>query len=606
MIQFKKVYRHLKKTKVFEQNISKYRILTFTVTPHWHNFLLLISGIISARGVKIDYYWNDFYTHDNKDTRADQKQIKTFFKNIQKEKLNKNLNLIDIKRVKSSKLNPKLLKIIQKQSEIDASNHLRKISLDKKSPRYRKIYINKLNQNIKLSSKIVSVVRKYKYSSAIIPAGSFLYEWGVVFKTLRYLNVDCCSIDYNIFGGSDKQLSVSWNYPSVIKDDIQFKDFKKYYKTLSKKTKTQIIKNSNKINDTFKSSYQSYWKNKKYNTIPGTQLVNQEKNIKSLVKKLEINKNEKIILLLPSHGYEQHFRMKNLIFKNYIDWLNKTIDKLINKKNIKIIVRCHPFPYNPNKDVINYQSSDETSLTILKKNKFYNHKNLKIIGPFEKINTYDLLKLTDLGIVYTSLTGLEMAMIGKKPIVCTNTSYSNEKYIFKPKNQKEYFRNIDSLLKKKNIISNDNVLRAKIFYYYFTNILPRAFPWSFIKNGFYYDHFNLINGLSYKNLFSNYIDTFDSFVFSNQIEKEKFKIDNYHNYLNFINQLFYRKKIAFLKNYIFKDFENIDYKYIQEKYPKFFKIIKKNSHKIVKIYERIHLNKKKEKSTFVNKIFKYF
>ena len=35
------------------------------------------------------------------------------------------------------------------------------------------------------------------------------------------------------------------------------------------------------INDTFKSSYQSYWKNKKYNTIPGTQLVNQEKNIKS-------------------------------------------------------------------------------------------------------------------------------------------------------------------------------------------------------------------------------------------------------------------------------------------------------------------------------------
>ena len=107
-------------------------------------------------------------------------------------------------------------------------------------------------------------------------------------------------------------------------------------------------------------------------------------------------------------------------------------------------------------------------------------------------------------------------------------------------------------------------------------------------------------------MFSNYIDTFDSFVFSNQIEKEKFKIDNYHNYLNFINQLFYRKKIAFLKNYIFKDFENIDYKYIQEKYPKFFKIIKKNSHKIVKIYERIHLNKKKEKSTFVNKIFKYF
>ena len=62
MISFPKVYNQLKKIKVFEENKSNKRILTFTVTPHWHNYLLLISGIITARGVKIDYYWNDFYT----------------------------------------------------------------------------------------------------------------------------------------------------------------------------------------------------------------------------------------------------------------------------------------------------------------------------------------------------------------------------------------------------------------------------------------------------------------------------------------------------------------------------------------------------------------
>tara|TARA_B100001173_G_scaffold312321_1_gene332935 strand:- start:1879 stop:3699 length:1821 start_codon:yes stop_codon:yes gene_type:complete len=606
MIQFEKVYRHLKKIKLFEKEISKHRILTFTVTPHWHNFLLLISGIVSARGLKIDYYWNDFYTHDNKDTKDDQKQISTFFKNIDRKKLNKNLNFFNIKQVKKTKLSLKLLNIIKKQSEIDASNHLRKINLDKKSQRYKEIYLNKLNQNINLSSKIVSVVKRYKYSSAIVPAGSFLYEWGVVFKTLRYLNIDCCSIDYNIFGASDKQLSVSWNYSSVIKDDFQFREFKKYFKTLSIQKKNEIIKSTNKINKTFKSSYASYWQNKKYNTVPGTQIVNQEKNIQSLLKKLDINKNDKIILLLPSHGYEQHFRMKNLIFKNYIEWLNLTINKLIVRKNIKIIVRCHPFPYNPNKDVINYQSSDETSLSVLKKNKFYNHENLKIIGPFDKINTYDLLKLADLGIVYTSLTGLEMAMIGKKPIVCTNTSYSDEKYICKPKNKKEYFSNIETLLKKNNTISKNNILRAKVFYYYFTNILPKTFPWSFIKNGFYYNQFNLVKALSYKNLFSSYIDTFDSFIFSNKIEKEKFKINNYNNYLTLINQLFYKKKIAILKNYIFKDYENINYEFIQEKYPKFFKIIQKNSPKIENIYKKIHFNKKKKKSTFIGKIFKYF
>ena len=59
MIPFEKIYKHLKRIKVFEDNKSKNRILTFTVTPHWHNFLLLISGVLASRGVIIDYFWND-------------------------------------------------------------------------------------------------------------------------------------------------------------------------------------------------------------------------------------------------------------------------------------------------------------------------------------------------------------------------------------------------------------------------------------------------------------------------------------------------------------------------------------------------------------------
>ena len=195
MIPFEKIYKHLKRIKVFEDNKSKNRILTFTVTPHWHNFLLLISGVLASRGVIIDYFWNDFYNHDNKDTSNDKKIIYEFFSKIKKNKINKNLNFININNIQKSKLPGKLIKIIKKQSEIDTSNHFRRIKLDKKKYVYKKIYSDKLNQNIKLASRIFNLVQKEKYSSAIVPAGSFLYEWGVVFKTLRYLNINCCSID---------------------------------------------------------------------------------------------------------------------------------------------------------------------------------------------------------------------------------------------------------------------------------------------------------------------------------------------------------------------------------------------------------------------------
>ena len=132
MIQFEKIYKHLKKIKIFEKNKSEVKVLTFTVTPHWHNYLLLISGILSARGIVLDYVWNDFYNHDNKDTSNDKRIIKDFFSKIEKHKISKNLNFINVNSIQKSKLPKKLIKIIEKQSEIDTSNHFRRIILDKK------------------------------------------------------------------------------------------------------------------------------------------------------------------------------------------------------------------------------------------------------------------------------------------------------------------------------------------------------------------------------------------------------------------------------------------------------------------------------------------
>ena len=323
-----------------------------------------------------------------------------------------------------------------------------------------------------------------------------------------------------------------------------------------------------------------------------------------MYKKLNIEKNHKIVLLLPSHGYEQHYRMKNQIFDSYISWLNKTISRLIKMKNLTIIVRCHPFPYNPNRDVIRYSESDEASLNILKKNKFYSNSNLKIIFPFDRINTYDLIKICDLGIVYTSLSGLEMAMIGKKPVVCTNTSYSKEKYVSNPKNEKNYFKSINLLLKKNSIGLNDQN-RAKIFYHYFTNVLPKNFPWCFIKNGYYYNEFDFFKALSLESLFSEYIDTFDDLVFSKKKEKEKFKKKIYINYINLIDRMLIEKNIFLLKNCIFNNYKKINYIKIKKKYPEIYNEVIKNKIKLDKIYFLL-FKKKEKKLNIFQKILKNF
>ena len=46
-----------------------------------------------------------------------------------------------------------------------------------------------------------------------------------------------------------------------------------------------------------------------------------------------------------------------------------------------------------------------------------------MIAPTEKVNTYDLIAAADVGLVYTTTVGLEMAMCGIPVIVVGDTHY---------------------------------------------------------------------------------------------------------------------------------------------------------------------------------------
>ncbi len=50
-------------------------------------------------------------------------------------------------------------------------------------------------------------------------------------------------------------------------------------------------------------------------------------------------------------------------------------------------------------------------------------ENIHLVGPKDKVNTYDLIEMADLGLVYTTTTGMEMAMSGVPVIVAGVTHY---------------------------------------------------------------------------------------------------------------------------------------------------------------------------------------
>ena len=104
-------------------------------------------------------------------------------------------------------------------------------------------------------------------------------------------------------------------------------------------------------------------------------------------------------------------------------------------------------------------------------------ENIHMIGPLEKINTYDLMDIADLGLVYTTTTGLEMAMNGIPVIVCGQTHYRKRGFTIDPMNWDDYYALIDKSLKSKKSLTKVQIETAWEYAYRFFFEYPLVFPW---------------------------------------------------------------------------------------------------------------------------------
>ena len=105
--------------------------------------------------------------------------------------------------------------------------------------------------------------------------------------------------------------------------------------------------------------------------------------------------------------------------------------------------------------------------------------HIHLILPKEKINTYDILDITDLGLVYTTTVGLEMAMRGIPVVVAGETHYRNRGFTYDPDTWDSYFSTLNALLEdlEKAWLSQDQIELAWRYAYLFFFEFPKPFPW---------------------------------------------------------------------------------------------------------------------------------
>jgi hypothetical protein len=220
---------------------------------------------------------------------------------------------------------------------------------------------------------------------------------------------------------------------------------------------------------------------KKYNYFT----KHNDNEIKEL---LGYDKNKKNIFLFTNIYWDVGPQNAKL-YDGVIQWVLSTIGYLKNNNSIHLYIKPHPG------EKLDDAKSLKGIAEIIREHYPVLPKNLSIIEPELRLNTYKLLNLIDLGVVYSGTIGIEMLVNNIPTINVGITPYSNLGIGIEPSSKEEYV----SLLE---CTSSDHLLdldEIKLFSYFY--FIKSKIPWTLTKkawgddfSGFMYRLTNIAPG----------------------------------------------------------------------------------------------------------------
>jgi len=165
---------------------------------------------------------------------------------------------------------------------------------------------------------------------------------------------------------------------------------------------------------------------------------------------------------------------RNVFTASMAEWIAKTVQYFAARADVQLVVRVHPGER---------LMKGPSSLGVIHAAVPQMPEHIKLIGPDEKVNTYDLMELAGLGLAYTTTVGMEMAMRGAPVILAGQTHYRGRGFTYEPTTYDEYFGLLDKLLTDlpAHRLSPEQVETAWNYAYRFFFDFPLAFPWRLMK-----------------------------------------------------------------------------------------------------------------------------
>ena len=426
------------------------RVLLFTTLRYWIEHATLMGVTIAGMGHDVTLAFLPYANWHSPVNRFDLRRHNAYIKHILKgaEPLLKTVSLLDVK-TSQEKFPEHLSRAIDEISTRDVQYTLQIEDIDKNSA----LYHLRLERNREAARKALVYLQENRPDILITPNGSIL-EMGIIFQVARQLEIPVVTYE---FGEQRDRIWLAYN------DEVMQQNTNEMW--AARQDSVLSSTQQEQIQALFVSrKHADLWENfsRRWQGLPsqGGEKVRQELNL-----------DERPVVLLAANVIGDSLTLGRQIFTpSMTSWLKRTIMDFAQRSDVQLIIRIHPgerYTQGPSvADIINQNLAEIP-------------EHIHIIAANDPVNTYDLIDIADLGLVYTTTVGLEMAMSGVPVIVIGQTHYRGKGFTLDPSSWDEYSKLIDQTLSGTGThrLTKKKVEQAWIYAYKFFFEYPSPFPW---------------------------------------------------------------------------------------------------------------------------------
>jgi len=429
------------------------KIFIFATLHYWIEHAMTTGMVLSGMGHDVTLGYLPYHDWQNTINKFDLRRQNLYAKEVlsKAEPVLPSISFLDIHA--GYKVLPEELEAkIQEVTRYDTMYTLQVENVDENS----EIFKLRSERNLRAARAALAWMNENKPDVVIVPNGT-IQEFGVIYEVARFLEIKTVTYE---FGDQRQRIWIAQD------DKVMRQDTTDMWEVFENDELTRTEKS--KIREMFEARRKaSIWKNfsRLWQQVPA-QGVEMARDALGL--------DDRPVVLLATNVLGDSLTLGRETFSQSMEeWLERTLQYFAGKDGAQLIVRVHP-----GEVLIHGQSMMDVVERVLP----FLPENIRVIGPEEKVNTYDLIAAADLGLVYTTTVGLEMAMSGVPVVVAGKTHYRGRGFTNDPTGWVNYYKTIKAILEDGDAhkLEKEQIDRAWAYAYRFFFDFPLPFPYHLV------------------------------------------------------------------------------------------------------------------------------